>query len=194
MRSLVLLLSLCLACGTSTQTKDPIETSQRDSVPETDLSEFFAEASTDTLRKQPVDLKPAPQKTNVAPDPTPCSSQMLLYVDNHLDSLTVSDILMFLATFHQDCNTNAEFTAWSNALLFKVIMTDVDLYMEAWHTRGLKDLAFFMEEIKYPIIEVNYQSLYDSIRLSNAPKDLIYAHLEAVVFAAEQEHQPIVTD
>ncbi len=143
------------------------------------------------LRKQATQTRRGPRLEAVDVTGEPCDSKTLLYVSENLDSLTEEGIIKFLNTFSEECRNNAEFSEWSNELLFDVMMSDVDLYMKAWLTRGLENIDLIMEEIKYPIVDVLYQSLYDSIRVSNASKDLIDYHLEALVFAAKSENEPI---
>ncbi len=116
----------------------------------------------------------------------PCNLQTLLYIDQNLDSLTIDGVIKFLGTFSASCQNNAEFSEWSNKLLFEVIHTDVDLYMKSWHERGIKDLEVVLNEIENPILDYNFQLIYDVIRKSNASKDLIHYHLEAVVKSAKK--------
>jgi len=51
-----------------------------------------------------------------------CNSEVLLNVAENIDSLDKNIIKDFLMTFSKDCENNAEFSQWSNELLFKVLL------------------------------------------------------------------------
>jgi hypothetical protein len=117
----------------------------------------------------------------------PCDGQTLLYISQHLDSFTEEGIIKFLGTFSKECKNNAEFSEWSNELLFKVIQKNVNLYMKAWHTKGLGNLEIVLKELESPVFEFDLLTFYEIISASKAPRDLIQYHLDAILSAAENE-------
>jgi hypothetical protein len=117
-----------------------------------------------------------------------CDIETVLYVSQNLENLTKNDIIKFLNVFGHACKNNVEFLQFSNETLFKLIQKDVNLYMSAWKERGISEIELVMNEIKYPLLDYNYQRIYDSIKVSNAPKDLIKYHLEALRDAAKIDY------
>ena len=123
----------------------------------------------------------------------PCEVLTLLYISQHLDSLTKETISLFLSTFSEECNNNAEFSQWSNELLFEVIKADVNLYMKTLNNGNPSNLGTILKELSNPIIEFDLQEIYDLIKSSKAPTELIQKHLNSINSAAEFEGTKLKT-
>ena len=120
-----------------------------------------------------------------------CDALTLLYISQHLDSLTEEAVALFLSTFSEECRNNVEFSQWSNELLYKVIHADVNLYMKVLVDNKPDNLEIILNDLREPIIETDLPGLYDKIKTSMAPRELKEQHLEAIITAAESIGEPI---
>ena len=114
-----------------------------------------------------------------------CDTKTLLYIHQSIDKLTEEAVSKFLDTFSEDCN-NAEYTAWSNQLLFDIIDKDVDLYMKVMQSKESDKIHIIMDELSNPLLDYDYQLFYDRIKKSNASKNIKTYHMKALVEAAEK--------
>lgn len=52
-----------------------------------------------------------------------CSIEVVINTNAHLDSLTQAEFSCFIATFDPSCGVNAEYSEFSNEVLFKVLLS-----------------------------------------------------------------------
>ncbi len=77
----------------------------------------------DTSELRPFNKGQKQQSKAIKLDSNYCNTSVLVKTHNNINDLTVADISKFLSTFHKDCNTNVEFSEWSNELLYQIFDT-----------------------------------------------------------------------
>ncbi len=91
-----------------------------------------------------------------------CTTDILRKTEKNIDNLDIALIADFLATFHASCNDNAEYSEWSNELLFKVIGKKPNRFLELISKNSSLSREHIIEELKSPIHE---QADLDSIAI-----------------------------
>ncbi len=82
---------------------------------------------------------------------TLCSTQILRQTYDHMDSLDTEEILHFLLTFDSICDNNAEYSEWSNELLFEVANKYPKVLLEQIDLNSEIDLDYILNEFSSPI-------------------------------------------
>src|SRR5688572_5499786 len=59
-----------------------------------------------------------------------CDGSVLLSTSKKIGKLTQNEITDFLLTFGQECRNNAEYSEWSNELLFKTLDNQTELTLK----------------------------------------------------------------
>lgn len=116
-----------------------------------------------------------------------CNLNILLEVSENIENLNSKLISDFVCTFDSTCVNNAEFSEWSNELLFKVVKNDINLLNKSLHELGYDYVLLIANELANPIIDVDYYSVYEIIQVAQGPKDIILAEKNAIIKAAEKE-------
>ena len=116
-----------------------------------------------------------------------CDTNALLELSKNLDSLKYEYVLNFVCTFDSSCQNNVEFSEWSNRLLFKLVEKDIDLLNEALHRMGYQYVILIANELENPVVEIDPIKIYEIIRKSNGPKDMIFLEKKAIIKAAEKQ-------
>ena len=111
-----------------------------------------------------------------------CDINKLVVVDNHLDSLTYQIVKDFLCTFDDTCKTNSEYSEWSNEILYKVIEKAPEIFFQVI-TKEQIDNKILIEEIENPILDYDYQKIYNKIKVTKAPIDIKIKYENALLNA-----------
>lgn len=119
-----------------------------------------------------------------------CDIQKVKAVDDHLDSLTYQIVSDFICTFDSTCKTNIEYSEWSNEILFKVLDKSPGIFFQVI-TMEKVDNKQLLKEIENPIIDFNYQKIYDKIKTVAASPDLKQKYLNAIIIAASKDSRKI---
>ena len=82
---------------------------------------------------------------------TTCSTQILRQTYEKMDSLNSEDICNFLLTFDPMCNSNAEFSEWSNELLFEVANKYPERLLEQLDKDSGISIEYILNEFSTPI-------------------------------------------
>jgi hemerythrin-like domain-containing protein len=94
-----------------------------------------------------------------------CNVDIVLRVQNHLDSLSVKEIIQFLKVFSIGCRNNIEFSEFSNEVLFEVMDRQPKRFIEA--------ICETHTDIEYKAIYKQIKSpLYDLIPLDKIKKSV----------------------
>lgn len=116
-----------------------------------------------------------------------CNTEKLLDFSENIENLNYEIVKSFICTFDSTCSTNIEFSEWSNELLFKLIEKDINLMNKVLYDLGYKYVKLICKELETPIIEVDYLRIYDVLKNSHGPKDMIVEEKNAIITAAEKE-------
>lgn len=104
-----------------------------------------------------------------------CNIEKISIVDKNIDSLNYQMVYEFLCTFDSTCNINAEYTEWSNEVLFKVLEKAPKLFFQVILKEKLQN-EVILNEIKGPILDPNIKKIYDKIKeitiLDNIKKNI----------------------
>ncbi|MGE5457590.1 MAG: hypothetical protein ACM3RX_04485 [Methanococcaceae archaeon] len=81
-----------------------------------------------------------------------CNVDFVLEIHENLDSLTVNEIIEFLKVFSIECRNNAEFSEFSNEVLFEVMDRQPDKFIKAiCETQADVEYQLIYDEIKSPV-------------------------------------------
>lgn len=88
-------------------------------------------------------------------DSLKCNMQIILQTEDHLDSLSMDEMLLFLDSFGEACRNNAEFSECSNAVLFDVLMHKPALFCEALNrNKSQLDVAYIFLNLENPVSDL----------------------------------------
>lgn len=104
-----------------------------------------------------------------------------------MDELTYDLVLKFACSFDSSCRNNAEFSEISNDLLFQIMDKDINLLNKALHDLGFDKVLIICDEIEHPLKDYNYADLYQKVKNSDAPKDMIEEQTRALEKAAAKD-------
>ena len=94
-----------------------------------------------------------------------CNEDIVLRVHEHLDSLSVNEIIQFLKVFSIECRNNVEFSEFSNEVLFEV--------MDRQPMSFIKAICETQSDIEYQAIYSEIKSpLHDLIPLDKIKKSV----------------------
>ncbi len=83
-------------------------------------------------------------------DSIQCKGEILLQVQNHMENLDSSRIHQFLRTFDVECDNNAEYTEWSNELLFEILNKYPKFLISVLDERDINS-AVIVRELESPV-------------------------------------------
>jgi hypothetical protein len=110
-----------------------------------------------------------------------------LEVSENIENLNSKLISDFVCTFDSTCVNNAEFSEWSNELLFKVVIKDINLLNKSLRELGYDYVLLIANELENPINDVDFFTVYNSIRVAQGPEDIILTEKNAIINAAKKE-------
>ena len=102
-----------------------------------------------------------------------CNTEKLIDLSENINDLNLRIVKEYICTFDTVCNTNIEFSEWSNELLFKLVEKDINLMNKVLHDLGYNYVKLICRELETPIVEVDYKRIYDLVKNSRGPKDMI---------------------
>lgn len=116
-----------------------------------------------------------------------CDIGKLIDLSENLENLNYETVMNFICTFDSTCTSNIEFSEWSNELLFKLIENDINLLNKVLHELGFKYAKLIGQELETPVVEFDLKKIYNLIKNSKGPKDIIEVEKNAIKKAAEKE-------
>lgn len=84
-------------------------------------------------------------------DSIKCNINVLLKFDNNLDSLDTNSAREFFLTFDKACKNNAEYSEWSNELLFKFLDRYPRKFINVLLLKEKYDLISIFKNLESPI-------------------------------------------
>jgi hypothetical protein len=119
-----------------------------------------------------------------------CDIEKLKVVHENLTSLTFKIVSDFVCTFDTSCKNNTEYTEWSNELLFKVLDKSPILIIEVM-SDGQVNSDIILKEIENPVLDINFQNLYDKVKFAGGVLAIRTKFLTAILTAAKNSGQKI---
>jgi len=87
-------------------------------------------------------------------DSLKCNIEVVLKMDDNIDTPSEELVVKFLKTFGQECKNNSEFSEFGNETLFKVIQKQPNLFCETLEKyENQIDLNSILLEIESPVVD-----------------------------------------
>ncbi len=116
-----------------------------------------------------------------------CNTNILLKTHNNINDLTIAEISKFLSTFHKDCNTNVEFSEWSNELLYKTFQAHTKEVMSLITKKHNYEKEAILSALKSPINDtIKPQSLIEKIQKFDSNNQFTKEIITALQIAANK--------
>src|SRR5688572_23864225 len=81
-----------------------------------------------------------------------CDGTILLSTSEKIGKLNAKEIVDFLLTFGQVCRDNAEYSEWSNELLFKLLDNQTELALKTMEKEEKRlEMATILDDLSEPI-------------------------------------------
>jgi len=80
-----------------------------------------------------------------------CDSEVITATKEKLDSLSETDVLKFFSVFDSRCSTDAEFSEYSNEVLFLVLEKQPELFISVIEKYSCLSKDYILEVIKHPV-------------------------------------------
>ncbi len=119
-----------------------------------------------------------------------CDISKVLVVNENLNNLTLTMVSQFLYTFDSACVNNAEYSEWSNEILFKLIDEAPGIFFQVIEME-INDDSAILNEIQNPVCDFDFQKIYDKIKTSTANADVKAKYLKALIIAGEKTRQKL---
>lgn len=116
-----------------------------------------------------------------------CQIEKVKIVSENLDNLSFQMVADFLCTFDTSCGINAEYSEWSNEILYNVLDRDPDLLLKVLQQEQVDVIQLVLNKIEDPIHEFDYQTIYDKVKNTNSTDELTIRVLKAIESAAAKE-------
>lgn len=120
---------------------------------------------------------PAPSTSNTKIDSTYarywCSIETLQKVDSESNAGNIVYVARLLASFHESCRNNVEFSEWANTLLFKTLKANPDGFLGILHKNDSLRKQYILENLAQPNNdEIDLKELISIVENSNAPAEI----------------------
>lgn len=114
-----------------------------------------------------------------------CSIGTLKQVENKLDSLSLEDVNVLLQTLDKSCTKSAEFSEWSNELVFYALTKQPVLFTQSLETQPIDKQQFVASILESPVHDgINLQLAYTAVKNEVIDSKLKHKILAALQIAA----------
>jgi hypothetical protein len=120
-----------------------------------------------------------------------CDIEKVKTVHENIDNLTFKMVEDFLCTFDHSCETNIEFSQWSNEMLYKVLDKEPELTIKVLDQSQLYNFEILLDEIENPIHDFDYQNIYEKVSEVKTENDFKQKVLKSIELAADKEGMTI---
>ncbi|HOY95170.1 MAG TPA: hypothetical protein PK509_05500 [Catalimonadaceae bacterium] len=117
-----------------------------------------------------------------------CDVDKVKMVNENLRHLTIQQIRDFLCAFDSSCKSNAEYSEWSNEVLFKVLEKAPSLFFQVI-AEGNVDVKILIGEIENPFPDVNTEIISNAVSQASAPTNLKEVFLKALANAKRKSQK-----
>jgi hypothetical protein len=120
-----------------------------------------------------------------------CEIEKVKAIHDNINNLTFKMVEDFLCTFDSSCETNVEFSQWSNEMLFKLLDKEPELVIKVFDQSHLDNIGNLLDEIENPIHDFDYQRIYGKVSEVQTEKDYREKVLKSLELAADKEGMKI---
>ncbi len=117
-----------------------------------------------------------------------CNIQVIKNIYENIEKLSLKIINEFICSIDKSCNNNVEFSEWSNEMLFKIIEKNPTLYFIALKDFKSEKQQYILSEIENPVIEIDYQKIYNSIKEINVEQELKEEYLNSLKIISKKNN------
>jgi hypothetical protein len=118
----ILILPLIISCSERTEEQRMTKELTTESVDTVELSQLLGAIELDSVKSKPKETE-ATRTIDISLsslEPTPCNIYVILYAHENIDSMSTKALDIFLSVFSEECNDNAEFSEFSQEMIFEV--------------------------------------------------------------------------
>ncbi len=116
-----------------------------------------------------------------------CDIEKVKVIHDNIDNLTFQMVIDFLCTFDSSCDTNIEFSEWSNEMLYKLLDKEPELIIKGLDPGRLDNIEILLDEIENPIHDFDYQIIYEKVSEVKTENDFKRKVLKSLELAADKE-------
>ena len=121
-----------------------------------------------------------------------CDLEVVKMTDHNIQSLNIEMINAFICAFDTACAKNAEYSEWSNEVLFKIANQYPDYLLTAIKANR-PSIPFLLHQFQNPVNDtISLQTIYDKLKATPAQMKFKEQFLAAIVQAARKTGRQIV--
>lgn len=113
-----------------------------------------------------------------------CDIEKVKVVSENMDNLNIHIVEEFLCTFDNSCNTNIEYSQWSNEILYQLFDNDPELIFKVFEQGQVDNAQILLNELEHPIQDFDYQKIYNEIEETKTNSDFKDKVLKSIELAA----------
>jgi len=102
-----------------------------------------------------------------------CDETILRWTGEKVGSLTQREITDFLLTFGEECRKNAEYSEWSNKLLFSILDKQTELIIKTIEKEEKRiEIKEILDDLSSPILDPSIKDIISKIEKVKIKKEL----------------------
>jgi len=101
-----------------------------------------------------------------------CDVKKVLVVSQSMDNLNYQLIYDLLCTFDESCSRNAEYSEFSNEVLYKVLSKHPKAIVEIISNSQELDYEYVYKQISSPLLDYDYNSIINSVKAIEGNEDI----------------------
>ena len=102
-----------------------------------------------------------------------CDGTILRSTSEKVGRLTQKEITDFLLTFGEECRNNAEYSEWSNELLFSILDKQTELIIKTIEKEEKRiEINEILDDLSSPILDPNTKDIISKIEKIKIQKEL----------------------
>ena len=102
-----------------------------------------------------------------------CDGTILRSTSEKVGRLTQKEITDFLLTFGEECRNNAEYSEWSNELLFSILDKQTELIIKTIEKEEKRiEIKEILDDLSSPILDPNIKDIISKVEKIKIQKEL----------------------
>ena len=102
-----------------------------------------------------------------------CDGTILRSTSEKVGRLTQKEITDFLLTFGEECRNNAEYSEWSNELLFSILDKQTELIIKTIEKEEKRiEITEILDDLSSPILDPNIKDIISKVEKIKIQKEL----------------------
>ncbi|MEQ9288687.1 MAG: hypothetical protein RIG77_17330 [Cyclobacteriaceae bacterium] len=178
----ILILPFIISCGVRTEEQRTTKELTTESADTVELSQLLGAIELDSVKSKPKETEPT-RTIDISLsslEPTPCNIYVILYAHENIDSMSTKALDIFLRVFSEECNDNAEFSEFSQEMIFEVFGKYPSEVVELI-TKKDYNLSALTAELEAPLLDPLIEPIITGITstgIKNAKIDSVISALE----------------